>query len=95
MSHVRCPGLFLIRIFIWSSSTNVGLLEPFQIQISTSEASKPLTNNTLNYGTISVNGTYIFCCSYSILLLSENKIASNDKNESYFHFKIYTHTQMS
>lgn len=70
--------LFLFIITIWSSSTAWQNILVFQIKIS---ISKPFMNSTFSYGTIFINGAYLFCCLYNIF--SEIK-ASNDKIA--FHF---------
>lgn len=48
-------AIILISILIWSSMIARKFLA-FKIRISTSESSEPLMNNTLSYGTISING---------------------------------------
>lgn len=46
---------------IWSSSTTAALSKSaLQIKIYSSEFSQPLTNTTLSYGTLFINGSYLF-----------------------------------
>lgn len=51
-----------------------------------SENSGQFTNSSLSYGTTFINGTYRFCCLYSVnfSLLSGNKWASIHTNGSHF-----------
>lgn len=62
MFQVVWPGLFLIifELVIINDCKSVGSVTVFQIEISTSEPSTKLTNSTLSYGSISINGSSIF-----------------------------------
>lgn len=75
--HVVWFGLHLIFI---NNGRPAGRFSIFKIKVFTSELREPFTNNTLSYGTLYINGTYIFSCFYSIFSFSGiKKKTSNGK----------------
>lgn len=50
-----------------------------RIKLYTSELSDLVKNSTPSYGTVPINGSYLFCCLYSVLSFIQQ---SNNKNVS-------------
>lgn len=59
LCNVLCHVMWIILISVlnWSSPMTDSLPDHFQIKISTSE---PVINSRVSYGTITINGTYLF-----------------------------------
>lgn len=90
-SDVVLPGLCFIPILICLLPAATFLV--FQI---TCEPSKHLMNTTLSGGTISIIGTYRFCCLYSVFHLW-NKMPQVIKIHLiflHFHFSFKIHCQL-
>lgn len=83
MSRVMRPGLCFDLVIINGYRTT-GTFSVSQILNFTSKTNDPLMNSTLSYGTITLNGTYLFCCSYIVYFLSRNKKVSDEKNSIIF-----------
>lgn len=68
---------YLVNYFVFNQRLDlirsVGTSSPFQRNISTSEPSESRTNSVVSYGTISVNGTYLFVIRTNLSFLSGNK----------------------
>lgn len=62
--YLRCPVWCERDLVIINESWPVEILSTLQLKSYSSESSQPLMNTTLSYGTLFINGSYLFCCSW-------------------------------